>query len=299
MRALRCRHVAELPALQPAEQIVAVTVTFDDRLAVLAVSGAANLEEQRTARVLIHDGDSTWWPIPVTGCPAVAYPLLDLRPDGRILVVGSRSRRFRDGTVEDNAHVLGPSGGHVRSFCLGDGIEHVGVDAAGTIWVAYFDEGVFGNNGWTDPVGAAGLVRFDDHGHPVWRYQPPAGVHGIVDCYAMNVDARITWAYYYSDFPLVRITAGRARAFVPTPVRGAHHLITYRDEVVFVGGYEDRLRLTECRLTGTTVDHLGPAVLHDPAGDPLHLYRPVTTRGSRLWLQVGDRILLADLADDR
>jgi hypothetical protein len=29
----------------------------------------------------------------------------------------------------------------------------VGVDAAGTIWVGYFDEGIFGNLGRDDPIG--------------------------------------------------------------------------------------------------------------------------------------------------
>jgi hypothetical protein len=46
--------------------------------------------------------------------------------------------------------------------------------------------------GWA--IGAAGLVRFDDHGHQLWGYQSPAGVGKVADCYALNVDARTTWA---------------------------------------------------------------------------------------------------------
>ena len=223
MRKVRCRLVARLPML-PAEVIVAATATVDGRVAVLATPRAASPGQYHSASVYAHDGDLTWWPIELTG-PAVGHSVLDLLPDGEILVVGSRSQRFRDGTVEDNAHVFDPGGAHLRSFCLGDGIERIGVDSAGTIWVGYFDEGVFGNLGWDDPMGAAGLVRFDDHGHRLWGYQSPAGVGEVADCHALNVDARTTWAYYYPDFPLVQISNGRVRAYTPTPVRGARHVL--------------------------------------------------------------------------
>ena len=46
------------------------------------------------ASVYAHDGDLTWWPIEMTG-PAVGHSVLDLLPGGEILVVGSRSQRFR------------------------------------------------------------------------------------------------------------------------------------------------------------------------------------------------------------
>jgi hypothetical protein len=291
--------VAVLPALPAAEEIVAVGAAVDGRIAVLAGPRVAGTEQgrNRSACVYVHDADQAWRPIPLTG-PTLAYPRLDLLAGGEILLVDARSRRFRDGTVEDNAHLYSPAGEHLRSFCLGDGIEHLGVDAAGTIWVGYFDEGVFGNLGWDDPIGAAGLVRFDQHGHRLWTYQPPPSTQAIADCYALNIDARTTWAYYYTNFPLVEITSGRTRAYTPTPVRGARHVFTYRDQVVFVGEYQDPLRLADCRLTGDTVDYLGQAVLHDAEGAPLQLYRPITTRGSRLWLHTDHRILLADLADD-
>jgi hypothetical protein len=134
-------------------------------------------------------------------------------------------------------------------------------------------------------------------GRRLWTYNAPSGSDPIFDCYALNVDARTTWAYYYTDFPLVQITGGRARAYAPTPVRGARHVMIYRDEVVFVGEYEDRLRLTDCRLVGDTVQLRGQACLVDPDDTPLPLFRPITARGSRLWLRTGRHILVAGLAD--
>ncbi|MDG4823252.1 hypothetical protein O7635_15455 [Asanoa sp. WMMD1127] len=288
MRTLRCWQVAELPTLESAEEIVAATGTVFGQLVVLAVA------RDSAASVHLYDGDQGWRRVPLAGA-AVAYPLVDLLPDGDILVVSSRCRRFRDGTAEDNAHVFDPAGAHVRSFCLGDGIEHIGVDAAGTIWVGYFDEGVFGNLGWDDPIGAAGLVRFDGHGRRLWTYQPPAGAEPIADCYALNVDARTTWAYYYTGFPLVQITDGRARAHTPTPVRGARHLLVHRDEVLFIGEYGDPMRLTFSRLTDDTV---APAVLVDTDDAPLHAFHPIATHGSRLYLHADHRVLWADLAEN-
>lgn len=299
VRMLQCRQVAQLPTLEePAEQIFAVTVSVFGQLAVLTRprSGQADQPGDCAGRVYLHDGDQGWWSIRLDG-PAVTYPLLDLMPDGNILVVDARCRRYRDGTADDNAHVFDSAGPHLRSFCLGDGIERLGVDAAGTIWVGYFDEGVFGNRGWRDPIGAAGLVRFDSHGQRLWTYQPPSAAQAIIDCYALNVDARTTWTYYYTDFPLVKITSGRARAYAPTPVRGARHLLVYRDEVIFVADYDDPLRLTDCRLTDTTVQYRSRAILLDPDGTPLQLFDPITAHGSRLYLHADRRILHTDLAD--
>jgi hypothetical protein len=294
---LRSGHVAELPPLDPSEEIVAATATVVGEMAVVATPRAGWPQPPDCRpRVYVHDGDQTWRAVALTG-PRATYPLLDLLPDGDILVVNARCHRWGDGSVEDNAHVFDPAGAHLRSFCLGDGIEHLGVDAAGTIWVGYFDEGVFGNLGWNDPIGAAGVVRFDSHGHRLWTYQPPPGTNPIADCYALNVDARTTWAYYHTDFPLVQLTDGQARAYAPTPVRGARHLLTYRDQVIFIGEYDDPLRLADCHLTGTTVQYRGQALLHDPDGAPLHLFQPISTRGSRLYLHTDQQILIADLAD--
>ena len=94
VRKVRCRLVARLPMLQPAEVIVAATATVDGRVAVLATPRAASPGQYHSASVYAHDGDLTWWPIELTG-PAVGHSVLDLLPGGEILVVGSRSQRFR------------------------------------------------------------------------------------------------------------------------------------------------------------------------------------------------------------
>jgi hypothetical protein len=79
---------------------------------------------------------------------------------------------------------------------LGDGIEHVAIDAEDRVWVGWFDEGMFGNDGWRVPgqewpPSSNGVACFATDGAllplPVW----PAEAGTIADCYALNCCATI------------------------------------------------------------------------------------------------------------
>ena len=155
--------------------------------------------------------------------PAVqqAYPTAHPLPDEEILVVGSRCH-FRNGTPETNATVFDRAGNLVRQFVLGDGIQDVQTTTDGLIWVSYFDEGVFGNFGWTKPIGAPGIVCFDTSGRKVWDFEPPHSFNAMADCYAMNVADDAAWACYYTDFPIVRIDAQHNVRAWPNEFSGAH-----------------------------------------------------------------------------
>src|SRR5579862_9541356 len=72
----------------------------------------------------------------VSGMTAT-FPLIELLPDGEILVVAPRCRRYPDGTHELNAKVYDHAGLIRRDFLLGDGISHVQTDAEGNLWVGY------------------------------------------------------------------------------------------------------------------------------------------------------------------
>jgi hypothetical protein len=225
MRVLRSAVATGLPRLEPVEEIIVTTVSVFGQVVVLTQAGVAALTgggiavPGSTYTTAIKAGERSG------SGPEVAYPLVELLPDGEILLVDARCHRRDDGTWTANAHVFDPAGVHDRSFCLGDAIEHVGVDAACTIWVGYFDEGVFNNYANDGSIGALGLVRFDRDGRLIWRYQPPPGAESIIDWYALNVDAHAVWTSYYTDFPLVRITNAQARAYTPTPVRGARAVL--------------------------------------------------------------------------
>ena len=126
-----------------------------------------------------------------------------IQPIGEdILLLGSRSRCYRDGSVDQNAVVVDKNGRKLREMCLGDGIQSCAVACDGRIITSYFDEGVFGNFGWDRPVGSCGLIVWDRNGQPIWKNK----TYPIWDCYAMNLDDQENlWFYYYSEFNLVRM----------------------------------------------------------------------------------------------
>jgi hypothetical protein len=129
-------------------------------------------------------------------------------------------------------------------MCFGDGIQDVQITAGGEIWVSYSDEGVFGNYGWglgsdSPPIGASGLVCFDTNAKKTWSYEAPVGLGPIDDCYALNVGREVIWAYYYSDFPLVRIGRDRQIQAWRTGIGGATAIAVDESRVLFFGGYGD------------------------------------------------------------
>ncbi|HWO95265.1 MAG TPA: hypothetical protein VNM45_02770 [Bacillus sp. (in: firmicutes)] len=127
---------------------------------------------------------------------------VDLFSDGTILIV--QSRCLKDGQcIEQNARRYNRNGQLIEAFTLGDGIEHAQIDEKDTIWVGYFDEGVFGNLGWNHPLGSDGVIAYTMNGHKLWG----AKVYNIADCYALNVaSSKEVFFYYYDDFYLVQLT---------------------------------------------------------------------------------------------
>ncbi|MFD1147185.1 hypothetical protein [Saccharothrix hoggarensis] len=184
---------------------------------------------------------------------ALAHCHVQPLPGDRFLVVGARNRWTADG-VEDNAHVVDPAGGVVRTALFGDGVAHVAATPSGQVWVGYSDEGVYGNFGWGGPgpapVGGSGLVRFGRDLTPTWAYPHDGDFDGIDDCYALNVAGETAWTCYYSEFPVVRVDGDRVTGW-ENEVEGATAVITDGVRCALVGGYggeRDLVRVGE--LTG-------------------------------------------------
>ena len=108
-----------------------------------------------------------------------------------------------------------------REGVVGDGVEHMFTTSAGDIWVAYFDEGVFGNYGWggpgPTPIGAPGIVRFGADLSLRWSFPMNTS---MADCYAFNVDDHEIWACYYTEFPIARIADDAVRHWTNAAARG-------------------------------------------------------------------------------
>ncbi|QOZ29860.1 hypothetical protein XH93_22340 [Bradyrhizobium sp. CCBAU 51753] len=171
------------------------------------------------------------------------FPLVDVFPDGRILIAGPRCEWRGEGDFDLNGAIVHPTTGEVRRILLGDGISTMQVDDLRRIWIGYLDEGVFGNFGWgfrdgPTPIGAAGLVCFSDAGEKVWEF-PENSSYSISDCYALNVSGVDATALFYTEFPICRISSSFELTFRTTNLAGCHALAVSEAEVLFSGQYRD------------------------------------------------------------
>jgi len=171
-----------------------------------------------------------------------AYPKIQPLPNGEVLIVAARCYN-RSGNPEQNAAVYDVNGVFTRRFVMGDGIGHVQVARDGSIWAGYSDEGVFGNYGWVEPLGASGLVHLDAHGGVIWKFEPSDEVDFIADCYSLNVARDAVWLCPYTDFPVIRLKPGGTKRAWKSEFAGARAITSDNHRVLLFGGYtENRTR---------------------------------------------------------
>ncbi len=161
-------------------------------------------------------------------------------PGGEFLLVCCRSHYKGPNDFDKNGRVYSSDGILLREILLGDGIQNVQATTGGLIWTSFFDEGILGNSGWNDPIGASGLVAWDSLGNNVYEFTPMDGLDSVWDCYALNVESdSSTWLYYYTDFPLVHLHNRRIESHWKMPISGSHAFAVSRGSVLFCGGYDD------------------------------------------------------------
>lgn len=161
-----------------------------------------------------------------------------LRPVGeQFLLLGARCAYREDGP-DKNAWIVSRDGAVLSRFCLGDGIQDCVVKKDGTIITSYFDEGVFGNYGWDEPLGACGLIAWTSEGTPLWKNEK----YSIYDCYAISLDEEENlWFYYYDEFRLVRTNFKEDFVFeLPIEGSGAFSVAPAGNAFLFQGGYQQR-----------------------------------------------------------
>ncbi len=170
----------------------------------------------------------------------VTFPRVDVFPNGKILVVGSRCSWRGEHDYDLNGVIFDPKTTRSARILLGDGINSTYVDTLGRIWVAYGDEGIFGNFGWGNPgpkpIGSAGLVCFSEFGEKVWEYPVDSR---MADCYALNVSGSEASIFFYDDFPFCRISNDFKPAYWKTGLRGCHEFAISETKVLFSGQYGD------------------------------------------------------------
>ena len=166
---------------------------------------------------------------------------------------------------------------------MGDGIQGVAVTPEGLIWTSYFDEGVFGNFGWSDPLGCNGLVAWRQDGTAAYAYEPPDGIERVCDCYAMNADGNDIWICYDYDFPLVQIRNGQVEAHWQIPVHGADAFAISGNQALFRGGYGNQDCYHLLNLADPLAVEKSRFQLRDRQGEPIKAQR-VAGRGDTLFL---------------
>lgn len=218
------------------------------------------------------------------------FNIHNVQPAGdELLLVCSRSMYRGPNDYDRNGHVYGRDGAFHREILLGDGIQTVQATASGEIWVSYFDEGIFGNFGWDDTVGASGLIAWSATGERLYCFEPPPEQGPIDDCYALNVASdRDVWCYYYSDFPLVHIHDRKAVNSWSVPVHGAHAFATADSQLLLAGTYDNRSALSFLSLGADGVAHLVRSFSLSVDGERAIDLDNAVGRGSKLYA-LGER----------
>ena len=185
------------------------------------------------------------------GKHAMNFHFIRPLPDGSFLLLGSRCIYSKKNGPEKNAVFTDKEGNVLRALTLGDGIADCIVRNDGIIITSYFDEGIFGNYGWEEPIGSCGLCAWTTDGKIVWRSE-----RDITDCYAITIDeSGNLWYYYYTDFQLIR-TDFRAETEYDPMVEGANSLAVVENGSLLImnGGYDNPDSFYVSRIRGDQLE---------------------------------------------
>ncbi|MFE4974716.1 hypothetical protein ACFRAR_21740 [Kitasatospora sp. NPDC056651] len=219
--------------------------------------------------------------VPLSGLDCVPDHLA-LLPGGRLLLVAVRAEQDGDKWLP-NGFVYGPDGTPGGELLLGDDTPVLVTDRGGRIWMAYGDEGVYGDH----PMSHPGLTAADTHGRVVWSPDHGKDLPGYpLEGLAGATEGRYAWLAWYpssSGSYLTRVDAADGTSTtVPCPVRQPVGVAVRAREGVFLtrGG-----ELTWHLLVGRTWKRTGKRKL-DVLGD-LDRHRAYGRDGV-LWFRSGN-----------
>ncbi len=209
--------------------------------------------------------------------------------DGHVLLVCSRSYYHDAENIEENARVYDKNGHLIRSFCLGDGIEHVYVTKNQEIWTGYFDEGVFGNYGWEKPIGRSGLVGWDASGRKMDSLEEDRE-YSIFECLALNgaADGGI-WFFFSIESKIGVRKEGRTVYYSPEGM--GFQSFAVNGETVVAHSGEGGRALFELRREGNEYKTVREIELIKPDGAPLEP-QLVNNRENMLLFLDGDELYM-------
>ncbi|GHF28361.1 hypothetical protein GCM10018790_02220 [Kitasatospora xanthocidica] len=266
------------------------TVGPDGELAVLLVPeryaappGAwPSVKPPFDGEVVVH-GRHGEWRVPLTGVEG-SPDHLALLPGHRILLAEARADQDGEEWLP-NGVVHGADGTPGRELLLGDDIGVLVSDRDGRIWMAYGDEGIYGDH----PMAVPGLRAVDGTGRSVWspRDRPQDRLPGYpLEGLAGATEGRYAWLAWYpspSGSYLTRIDpVDGSSTTVPCPVRQpAGFAVRGREGVFLSGGGE----LTRHLLVGKEWKRTGTQKLRLPG--PVEPGR-AHGRDGVLWFRCGN-----------
>jgi hypothetical protein len=207
------------------QQIVSMTVGPTNRLLLLSHESPSHPDEDGSMRysctLVDHLGQASWTHtarLRLTSCHEL--------PRDRLLYVAARGSQRHP-----NGRIMRARRDGERDIFLGDGIASLQVAPSGIIWVGYFDEGLFGNEGWLHPNGGVRFVALNDHGAVVYPLgdQITAAFPRPVDSCRVNVvhDEEVWYVYEHrwgQQYPVVTISPDRVHHVGDFTQEGYRHI---------------------------------------------------------------------------
>ena len=308
-RTLRLSPVAHLPSIFPVGSIVSVNAGADGSVyLVAALSELDYVAEEPGWAVFpktISDQPQKYRVVALSGGETVLDFLIEREPfnihlvqplGDEILLVCARSHYRGPDDYDRNGRVYTRDGKFVRSLLLGDGIQSVQTTSDEVIWTSFFDEGIFGNFGWEEPVGASGLVAWNHAGEKLYEFRPAKQLDSIIDFHALNVSSNEdVWFYHDSEFSLVHLHRQTVENQWAIPVSESDGFAVSDHYALFQGGSEEgnTYRLFSLRKKGR-VKEVSVLTLLDSDGNRLVAERTVG-RGKMLHLVSGGYLYCLDM----
>jgi hypothetical protein len=192
---------------------------------------------------------------------------------------------------EKNVVIANADGSVIREICYGDGIADL-VCFEDQVTAGYIDEGIFGNYGWREPIGAPGIVKFDLEGNIIWKNTE----HSLAEVYAMTIDETGRLYFHpYSAFTVVRLSFENGSALCNPEISGSSRLFVAQDSewVILDGGYHRRDQFYAFRFSEP-----GEKWRAVPKAGGEEIHGSLMGRGSKMVLMEGDsgRLLFLDWA---
>jgi hypothetical protein len=283
MRDFTARCTAPPPPLAQGEVVVCATAGPGGDIGVLVTTEPA----QARGFVAAADGSRRYYYEPPRSCPVallrhsagawrrvklehlpVSYPKIALLPGGELLVAGVRAVAVNHGRERRNAHVFGPDGAYLRTFELGDDIEDLSVDDAGTIWTTH------GEEGWSQ---TGSVVRWTVDGARLWD----SGI--ACSDIALNARGGTAWAFRFPR-TIVHVRHGSSAEYA-SPVHRVHVIAVDGDHLLLAGSVEpdgDGGDLSWCRVQDGEIRRLDAARVVDEEGRPFE-WSVLASHGSRVY----------------